>query len=119
MSRLIIALARECTYVIAKTSGNKEDKKWLGGTRPLPEQIFLGAKRRKRAVRSSTLLWGLRRVSYLLTFATATKRRDRSGKKKKSLRPAETFFHARILEWKIQEEIEASERNVDSTRNIA
>jgi len=91
MSLLIIALARECIYAIAKTSGNKEDKKWLGGTRPLPEQIFLGAKRRKRTVRSSTLLWGLRRVSYLLTFATATERRDRSEEEKKKFMSSRNF----------------------------
>ena len=94
MSRLIIALAKERTYTMMKTSGNKEDKKRLNETRPLPEQIFLGAKRRERTVHSTTLLWGLCRVSYLLTFATATERRGCSRRKKFTSR---TFLHARIL----------------------
>jgi len=44
MSRLIIALAEEHTYTMVKTSGNKEDKKRLNETRPLPEQIYFSVQ---------------------------------------------------------------------------
>lgn len=90
----------EGTYAIAKTSGNKEDKKRLGET---PTVARANISRCKAEEKDRTFLHFIMRLtsSFLPINFRGCDGKARPGRrsrgKKEFSRPAETFFHARIL----------------------